>query len=278
MHTNPMHTNPMHTKQLTPTWLGGLAVDDLGENDHRAPLVLLHGLTFDRTTWRPILAELERIDPGRRVLAIDLPGHGESPTQESYTLDAGVEQINRVVEEAGLDSPVLVGHSAGSLAASVYAARFPSRGVVNVDQPLEVIGFAEFVKSLADRLRGPEFPAVWQMFQDSWHVERLPLSAQNVVRATSRPRQAVVVGYWQQILDRSIDELTTVIEETTARLRAKDTPYLYIAGDVPPPGYREWLDRHLPAATTEVWPRSSHFPHLALPGQFARRLRDTMGT
>ena len=31
------------------TWSGGLATDDLGRTDVRPPLVLLHGMTFDRT-------------------------------------------------------------------------------------------------------------------------------------------------------------------------------------------------------------------------------------
>ena len=39
------------------------------------PVVFLHGLTFERGTWRPIVDRL-----GGRVLSIafDLPGHGES--------------------------------------------------------------------------------------------------------------------------------------------------------------------------------------------------------
>src|SRR5690349_21764044 len=36
--------------------LAGLAADDYGHADDRAPLVLLHGLTFDRCMWRPALA------------------------------------------------------------------------------------------------------------------------------------------------------------------------------------------------------------------------------
>ena len=43
--------------------LAGLAADDYGNSDDRAPLVLLHGLTFDRSMWRPSLAELHGIDP-----------------------------------------------------------------------------------------------------------------------------------------------------------------------------------------------------------------------
>ena len=39
------------------------------------PVVFLHGLTFDRSNWLPIVERL-----GDRVLSItiDLPGHGES--------------------------------------------------------------------------------------------------------------------------------------------------------------------------------------------------------
>src|SRR6476469_8854750 len=90
----------------------GLAADDLGASDARPPLVLLHGLTFDRTMWRPALAELEAIDPGRRATALDLPGHGDSPDAPSYGLEATVERIRAAILEAGLRDPILVGHSA----------------------------------------------------------------------------------------------------------------------------------------------------------------------
>jgi pimeloyl-ACP methyl ester carboxylesterase len=89
-----------------------------------------------------------------------------------------------MVQEAGLTAPVVAGHSAGGLLATIYAARYPTRGVVNIDQPLETARFATFVGSLAERLRGPEFPAVWQMFYDSFHAELLPPAAQDLVRST----------------------------------------------------------------------------------------------
>jgi pimeloyl-ACP methyl ester carboxylesterase len=128
----------MHTARIRESGtqlVGGLAADQYGQDDHRPALVLLHGMTFDRTIWRPIVAELERIDPRRRVLAIDLPGHGQSLPQPSYELDDVPDQLNRAVQQAGLAAPVLVGHSAGALAATMYAARHPTRGVINIDQP-----------------------------------------------------------------------------------------------------------------------------------------------
>src|SRR3954465_11802931 len=50
-----------------------LAYDDEGAG---TPVALLHGLTFDRRTWRPIS---ERLDSScARSIAVDLPAHGES--------------------------------------------------------------------------------------------------------------------------------------------------------------------------------------------------------
>ena len=167
--------------------LGGLAVDDYGTTDGRAPLVLLHGMTFDRTIWRPLVDRLQQTDPGRRVLTLDLPGHGDSPEQERYGLAAVPSQLHEVIKQAGLTSPVIVGHSAGALAATVYAARFPVSGVLNVDQPLQLGEFATLIRSLRDQLDGPVFAATWQVFWDSFHTEQLPADARKLVRETSGP-------------------------------------------------------------------------------------------
>ena len=268
----------MSTIQATgqPVRIAGLAADDYGRSDGRPPLILLHGMPFDRTTWRDIIPELQRIDPGRRVIAIDLPGHGHSPDQPAYELDTIVEQIHQVAEEAGLTAPVLVGHSASGGFATAYAARHPSHGVVNIDSPLQIAPFITLLQSLGDRLRGPEFPVLWQqIFYASFHVELLPPPAQDLVRATCRPRQQVALGYWRQLIDQPADAVLAMIEHEAAALRASGMPYLYIAGDDLHPGYRQWLGARLPAATVEVWPRTGHFPHLADPQRFARRLAGT---
>ena len=167
-------------------------------SDDRAPLVLLHGLTFDRSLWRPSLAELSRIDPGRRVLALDLPGHGASPGWPSYDIQSLADGVHRAVDEAGLQSPVVVGHSIAAIVATAYAAQHPTRGIINVDQPLQVAPFADLVQSLAGKLRGPAFPAIWQMFAASMHIELLPEAAQELVRSSCQPRQELVLAYWRE--------------------------------------------------------------------------------
>lgn len=253
----------------------GLAADIDGDYDTRAPLVFLHGLTFDRTIWRPALDALAPLDPRRRVVTFDLPGHGASPDQDGYDIEDVISTVHRAVEEASLDRPVMVGHSLGGVLATVYAARYPTRGVVNVDQPLFVAPFAQLVRSVAERLRGPDFAQVWQMFETSFHTELLSPAAQQLVRDSSRPRQVVVLGYWNDVINSPIASLTATIDNGLALVRETAVPYVVVAGSEPPPMYRQWLHERLPDSRFEVWPDSSHFPHLAHPDAFAKLLADT---
>src|SRR5689334_21233914 len=149
-------------KKTQPALAGDLAGD---ASDRRPPLVLLHGLTFDRTMWRPALAHLAEMDQARTVLALDLPGHGESPAWASYGMESLADGVHRAVDEAGLQAPVLFGHSVGGVIASVYDAMYSARGVVNVVHPLQVEPFARLVQSLAGPLRGLGFTQVWVQFE-----------------------------------------------------------------------------------------------------------------
>ena len=141
------------------------------ENDDRPALVLLHGLTFDRTMWASALDELRAIDPDRRALAFDLPGHGTSAPQVSYSVESVAEAVHHAVNEVGLVAPVMVGHSLSAIVATVYASRYPASGVINVDQSLQTAPFSVLLQSMAEQLRGPGFVDVWPHILASMHIE-----------------------------------------------------------------------------------------------------------
>ena len=50
--------------------------------------------------WAPALQELSKIAPQREVLALNLPGHGDSPRRDSYALADVVEQVHGAVTAA----------------------------------------------------------------------------------------------------------------------------------------------------------------------------------
>ena len=72
-----------------------------------------------------------------------------------------------------------------------------------------------------------------------------------------------------------MSELTTRLREILAALAASDVPYLLIAGAELAPGICQRLSDALPRLKTEVWAGTGHFPHLAHPARFARRLAAT---
>jgi pimeloyl-ACP methyl ester carboxylesterase len=262
------------TRGAAPAY-AGLAGHIEGKADSRPPLVLLHGLTFDWTMWQPALEALRRRDPGRQVLALDLPGHGDSPEQSPYDLVAVADAVALAVEDAGLAPPVIVGHSISAVIATVYASRHPVRGVVNVDQSLATAPFARMLRANADRLTGPDFPLLWARLLESMHIDLLPASAQQLVRSTSRPRQHIVLGYWHEPLTHTEDELGRMMTDTLTVLRETDVPYRLVSGSELQPDYEQWFKRMLPNATVTTLPSSGHFPHLAHPDQFADCLANT---
>lgn len=107
-------------------------------------MVLLHGLTFDRTAWMPIV---ERLGNDIRTVAIDLPGHGETGGSGGSLWDVAA-LVHDIVAELGIERPIIVGHSISGVIASIYGASYPALGIVNVDQPVEIRPFAKMVQSL----------------------------------------------------------------------------------------------------------------------------------
>jgi pimeloyl-ACP methyl ester carboxylesterase len=267
-------TRPRDTPVPVAGRFAGLAGALEGEDDDRPPLVLLHGLTFDRGMWEPALRALRRVDPGRRLLALDLPGHGESTGTWAYDGESVGTAVLLAVRAAGLQRPVVVGHSYSGIVATICAARVPTRGVVNVDQTLQTAPFAALLRAHAAQFDGDRLPPVWSAIAASMHAELLPAPARDLVLATRRPRPELLRGYWGEVLDAGTD-LAARLEAELARVRAAGTPYTVVAGEEPGEDYRAWLAAVLPQARFETWPGSGHFPHLAHPERFAEVLRST---
>jgi pimeloyl-ACP methyl ester carboxylesterase len=87
-----------------------LVFDRVGKGE---PLVLLHGHGLSRRSWDPVIA---RLAAERDVIAVDLPGHGDSPGQPRGRGWAPADQALAVVQlldELGLDTVHVAGNSIG---------------------------------------------------------------------------------------------------------------------------------------------------------------------
>ncbi|GAA4659794.1 alpha/beta hydrolase [Gordonia humi] len=102
-----------------------LSIAVSGAGRSQVPVVLVHGMGGDHTTWGPLARRLRR--GGRTVISVDLRGHGRTGPAESYLLDDFRDDLAAVVADLDVDSIDLVGHSLGAHTALRYAIAAPDR-------------------------------------------------------------------------------------------------------------------------------------------------------
>jgi pimeloyl-ACP methyl ester carboxylesterase len=118
------------------------------------PVLLLHGLSANRSTWDRLL---ELLPPTVLTVAPDLVGRGASPAGAgaSFRLVDEAERVERLLDQLGLERPVLVGHSHGAAIAVAVAARRPVRGLLLISPVSPAINRPWVLELLRlQRLRG----------------------------------------------------------------------------------------------------------------------------
>jgi pimeloyl-ACP methyl ester carboxylesterase len=100
-----------------------LAIEDPGGDG--LPIVLLHGLTATRRYVVMGSNALQRA--GRRVIAYDARGHGESDPAQPYDYPSLASDLLSVLDERGLDRAVLAGASMGAHTIARVALDHPER-------------------------------------------------------------------------------------------------------------------------------------------------------
>jgi 2-succinyl-6-hydroxy-2,4-cyclohexadiene-1-carboxylate synthase len=91
------------------------------------PLLLLHGFTGSLSTWDYFRS---RLDSSFRVIAADLPGHGQSSIPENperYSLDRLSTDLAKVLDGLEIESAAVFGYSMGGRAALRFALNEPTR-------------------------------------------------------------------------------------------------------------------------------------------------------
>ena len=100
----------------------GLAYRSAGPADG-PPALLLHGYPESSYMWRDLLTALG--DAGRRALAPDLAGYGDSPPDPPGTWERHIEAVERFRHELGIERALLVVHDWGGLIGLRWACEHP---------------------------------------------------------------------------------------------------------------------------------------------------------
>ena len=170
---------------------------DLGEVDlhwteagQGPPVLLLHGLNDSHRTWREIWPRM----PGRRILMLDLPGHGMSSRPDApYTLDWNATQIARWIDQLDLRDLDVIGHSYGGGVAQWLLLKCRSR-----IRRLALLSSGGLGREVYAWLRLASTPVLIEAFGQRWMG---PIAGFAMARATTtdvRAEIALLVSYLQK--------------------------------------------------------------------------------
>jgi pimeloyl-ACP methyl ester carboxylesterase len=86
-------------------------------------IVLLHGFLGSHKIWQEYI---QRLSKKFRVIAIDLPGHGETPAIGYYhSMEMLAQSVKAMLDSISVRRYVLVGHSMGGYIALAFAELYP---------------------------------------------------------------------------------------------------------------------------------------------------------
>ncbi|MGD1221781.1 alpha/beta fold hydrolase [Streptomyces krungchingensis] len=102
-----------------------LTYDDEGPRDgDGVPLVFVHGWTANRHRWDHQMAHFSE---SRRVIRLDLRGHGESSGAGVRTIAELAKDVLALLDHLKVERFVLIGHSMGGMISQTIALSHPER-------------------------------------------------------------------------------------------------------------------------------------------------------
>jgi len=248
-------------------------------------LVLVHGLGSARTVWKLVTRELAA---SFDVIAIDLPGHGQTPWRDGTPMDAASmgTYVFETLDALGIARAHLLGNSLGGWTVMEMAAAHPDRALSVTalapagmrEAPLRRIHWSFRInRYLAratrralpfmlsrERLRGVGFARnspVWQ----TWSIETCRDAAEAMADARG--------------FDAALDATVGRVATCTARIPAS-IPVTIVFGDTDNvlPARTSQSRKHMPAHGRWLdWQTCGHAPQLDYPERVAELVREVTG-
>jgi pimeloyl-ACP methyl ester carboxylesterase len=239
------------------------------------PMLLVHGLAGSWQNWLETIPHFART---HRVVALDLPGFGESPMpREKISISGYGRLVDAFCDEVGIDRAVVVGNSMGGFVAAELAIQHPHRveklvlvsaaGITiehqRNDRLLALMRRFEIALTWAATHPRPEFMLRRRARRVARYVfahpEKIPgaLLTENV-RGNGKP------GF----ID-ALDALTSY--PLRDRLERISVPTLIVWGDsdrLVPTSDADVFDDLIPDSRKIVYADTGHVPQMERPGRF----------
>ena len=231
----------------------------VSEGKGKEAIVLVHGWGCRLTHWRDQIPELSK---RARVIAIDLPGHGESDKPDvKYDMDLFAAAIDSVMKDAGVERAVLVGHSMGTPVARQFYRKYPQKtlALVIVDGGLRPFGTKEQREHFMAPLRGPNYKDVLTNMGTAMMATLSDADKERVTTSSVNTPHHVLVSAMETMGDDALYATDKI-----------NVPVLAILAKNPfwPADTEQFLRSLAPDLDYQMWEGVSHFLFMDKPKEF----------
>ncbi len=233
-------------------------------------LVLVHGYLGGSSQWA---AEMQALSPQLDVIAMDLPGFGQSRHLTAPDQISGYAQaVLACVDRLGVQSFHLLGHSMGGMIVQEIVRLAPQRVnrlVLYATGPLGLLpGRFETMARSRERLAADGVDATARRISATWllHREASAMAQALGDLAAQASAQAAEAGLWAMERWDGRGHLQHISQPTLIVWGDRDRSYQW--------PQIETLWRQIPDASLAVLPHCSHALHLEYPEAFHRLLLD----
>jgi pimeloyl-ACP methyl ester carboxylesterase len=250
------------------------------------PIVLLHGVGSSASGWDEAAKVMSM--RGFHVIAVDMPGHGQSTKGPGdYSLGSLASSVRDLLDHLGIEQAVIVGHSLGGGVALQFHYQYPSHvaGLVLVSSG----GLGRETNLILRLFAMPGSGVVLGA-----GLNQRTLSALSTVRSTVRRLGRQPNFLPDQVMDRIgrlgdpverhsfLATLRSVVDHTGQRVSALEK--LHLSNSVPvlivwgrrdsiiPVSHGERAHELLESSTLVVFDDAGHEPHRKDPARFADAL------
>ena len=240
---------------------------DTGKPDGN-PVILMHGWGCSVKTVASIAGALE---DGRRIISVDLPGHGESseppllPDGSPWGVYEYSELIEELAKALNLHNPSLIGHSYGGRVAIVFASRNDVEKVVLVDaagiKPKRPLKY--YLKVYSFKLMKKLAPIIYGKKKAAEKIEKRRGKAGSADYRNSSPVMRMVMS-------------KSVNQDLRHHLPDIKAPALLIWGEndtATPLSDAKLMESLIPDAGLACFKGAGHYSFLDNPGQFRAVIR-----
>ncbi len=226
----------------------------------REALVLIHGWSCNLDYWRDQVPDLAKRN---RVIALDLPGHGQSDKPKlAYSMDLFARAVDAVMRDAKVERGVLVGHSMGTPIARQFYRKYPRKtlAIVIVDGGLRPFGDKKMRDGFVAAFRAPNYKETGAQMLAGMTGPQLPAEAQERIKISFlNTPQHVLVSAMEGMNDDSIygpDKM--------------NVPVLAILAKLPfwPADTEQFFRSIAPNLDFHMWEGVGHFLMMDKPKQF----------